>query len=114
MKIWDELLKVRIENKEKFQKLFSETVRKVSHSNFNLNVGEFEKEDYYLVVEENRHNSYFVHIVPKQVYPLFKKIQQIPNEFLGFSVLAGKHNNKDVRVSCFGVPCGNLGKALFK
>jgi len=36
------------------------------------------------------------------------------NQFLGFSVVAGKYKNKDVRVSCFGVECGKLGRSLFR
>jgi hypothetical protein len=115
MKIWDELLRIQIDNKERFQKLFSETVDKIKDNNFDLRIGEIEKEYYFIVVEENRQNSYFVNIVPKQVYNLFKKMQiEAKNDFLGFSVLAGKHKGRDVRVSCFGVPCGILGKSLFK
>jgi len=113
MQIWDKLLQVNLDNKEKFQRLFFETVDKVKRGDFALKVGETVKEDYYIVVEENRMDSYFVHIVPKQVYALFKEMQaKMPDEFMGYSVLAGKFNDKNVRVSCFGVQCNLLGKAL--
>ena len=115
MNIWDKLSQVNITDKERFQSLFSETVKKVQNNEFTLVHGETEKEGYYIVIEESRMNSYFVHIVPKQVYSLFKEMQTTaPQQFLGFSVLAGKHNNKDVRVSCFGVKCSLLGKSLAK
>lgn len=115
MKVWDKLSEVDIDNKELFQNLFSEIVAKIQRRKFELKVGETEKENYHLIIEENRMNSYFVHIVPKQAYSLFREIQkQAPNQFLGFSVVAGKHGNKDVRVSCFGIQCNLLGKSLIK
>lgn len=115
MKIWDKLSQVDIVDKEKYMKVYSETIKKIQNNNFLLNVGEIEKEDYYIVIEANRMNSYFVHIVPKQVWGLFKEMQEkAPNEILGFSVMIGKYNNKDVRVSCFGVQCDLLGKSLFE
>jgi len=114
MNIWDKLSQVNLEDKKKFQKIFSDVVNKIQNNAFPLTVGETEKEDYYIVIEENRMSSYFVHIVPKQVYELFKEMQEkAPNQVLGFTVMAGKHNNKDVRVSCFGIQCNLLGKALF-
>ena len=113
MNIWDELSKVDIEDKARFQELFSDVVSKIKNNEFELKIGEKEKEDYYMVIEENRMVGYFVHIVPKEVYWLFKKMQET-NQFLGFSVVAGKYRNKDVRVSCFGVQCNLLGKSLIK
>ncbi len=115
MKPWDKLSQVNVENKEKYQIIFAEIVKKIQSNSFPLNIGEEKKEDYTLVVEDNRMNCYFVHIVPEQVYDLFKEMQQkAPNEVLGFSVMAGKYNNKEIRVSCFGIPCNLLGKALFE
>jgi hypothetical protein len=84
------------------------------NNSFEVVVGEKDYSDYYVIIEANRLNSYFVHIVPKPTYELFKKMQNsIKNQMLGFTVLAGKHKEKDVRVSCFGVECGLLGKSLF-
>ena len=115
MNIWNKLSQVNIKNKEKYTKLFFEIVNKVRNNQYNLKEGIEEKEDYYIVNEENRNNSFFVHIVPKEVFDLFKEMQEkAPNEFLGFSVLAGKKKNKDVRVSCFGVECNIVGKSLLK
>lgn len=115
MNIWDKLLQVNIENKERFERLFSETVDKVRKNSFSITVGEVEKEDYYIVIEETRMDGYFVHIVPKQVYNLFKEMQlRIKNQSIGFSVVAGEYAGKNVRVSCFGVRCDLLGKSLFK
>jgi len=111
----DRLTELKIKDKEKFQKIFSKTIKEIQDKRFIVNFGEKQFNDYYLITEENRLNSYFIHIVPKEAYDLFKDLQiKIPNDFLGFSVLAGKLNNKDIRVSCFGVECSKLGKSLFK
>lgn len=112
MKVWDELLQLDIKNKERFQDLFSYYVNEIGNERLKLDIGEADKGDYSLIIEDNRLGSYFVHIVPKEAYSLFKKMPA--NQFLGFSVVAGKYKNKDVRVSCFGVECGKLGKALLK
>jgi len=62
-----------------------------------------------VIVETNRLRSYFVHIVPEESYNLFKEIsQKAPQQFLGFSVFVKKYHDKDVRVSCFGIPCSLL------
>ncbi len=114
MDIWNRLAQINIKNKKRFQNLFSEIVSEFQAGKFNLTIGEIENTDYFTVIEDNRMDSYFIHIVPKEIYGLFKEMQKIPNSFLGFSVLAGSHNNKDVRVSCFGVQCSLLGKALIK
>jgi hypothetical protein len=115
MKLWDKLLQADVKDKARFQNLFSETVGAVGAGNFPLNAGETEYSDYWIVIEEDRVASHFIHIVPKEVYALFKEMQaSAPNDMLGFSVLAGKHEGKDVRVSCFGVQCNLLGKSLFK
>jgi len=114
MKIWDKLLEVGIDNKERYEKIFSETIEKIRNNDFPIKIGELEREDYYIVTEESRMDSLFIHIVPKQVYNLFKEMQKLaPNEFLGFSILIGKYGEKDIRVSCFGVECSVLGKGLF-
>lgn len=113
MKIWDKLLQADVRNKSKFQKLFSDTVDKISKGDFDFSPGEKELKDHFVVVEDSRMGSYFVHIVPKEVYKLFIEMKvEAPNDFIGFSVLAGKHKGKDVRVSCFGVQCNLLGKSL--
>jgi len=115
MNIWDKLSKINIKNKEKYTKIFSEIIKKIKNNEYKLEERIEEKEDYFIVNEENRKNSFFVHIVPKEAYYLFKEMKEkAPNEFLGFSVLAGKKEDKDIRVSCFGIPCSLLGKGLIK
>ena len=114
MGIWDKLSQVNLEDKEKYAKVYSEIVKKIQNNDFLIDVGETEKDDYYIVVEANRMDSYFVHVVPKQVWGLFKEMQEkAPNEILGFSVMVGKQDDKEIRVSCFGVQCNLLGKSLF-
>jgi len=106
MSIWNKLLEADVKDKKKFQQIFAETIQSIRNGNFSLNAGEMEKTDHFIIVEDNRLGSY---------YRLFKELQQkAPDKFLGFSVLAGMCHNKEVRVSCFGVPCNVLGKALFK
>ena len=113
MSYYDELSRLEIKNKPKYQKLFSQLVTRVQKGKFKLSLGIKEFKEYFIVTEEDRMNSYFIHLVPKQAMYLFKAMQPQPG-FLGFSVLAGKQNNKDVRVSCFGVECNRLGKSLIK
>lgn len=104
-----------MDNKEKYQRVFAEVVKKIQKNDFPLNIGEINEGDYTIVIEDNRMNSYFVHVVPKQVYNLFKEMQEkAPNEILGFSILAGRYNEREIRVSCFGVQCNLLGKSLIK
>ena len=112
MSIWTKLSEVNVQNKERFAGLFKEIVNQVQQGQFVLSEGEKEGDDHYVVQETSRANSHFISIVPKEVYPLFKEMQgKAPNQFLGYSVLAGS-NGKDVRVTCFGVPCNLLAKAL--
>lgn len=110
MNIWDKLLEVDVKNKEKFVKIFSDVVKMIGEGIFDFK--EKKEDNYSIVIEENRVGSYFVHIVPDEVLELFKEMKKIEG-FLGFSVLAGKYKNKDVRVSCFGIECNKLGKGLF-
>ena len=55
-------------------KIFAETIEKIK-GGYVFEVGEREEEDYFIVVEENRMDSYFVHIVPKEIYKLFTGIR---------------------------------------
>ncbi len=113
MNIWNKLSQVDLKNKEKYTKIFSETVQKIKNSEFVFKEGIEEKEDYFIVNETK--DNLFVYIVPKEVFELFREMKEkAPDEFLGFSVLAGKIDEKDVRVSCFGVPCSLLGKSLIE
>lgn len=113
MSYWQELSSLEIKNKPKYQRLFSQLVARVQKGKFKIQPGIKEFKEHYIVTEEDRMNSYFIHLVPKQAMYLFKAMQT-QQGFLGFSVLAGKYNNKDIRVSCFGVECSRLGKSLIK
>jgi len=113
--IWDKLGKTNIKQKEKFAKIFADLVKDIRLDNYNFSANTVDKGDYFIIHEENRQNSFFISIVPKEVYPLFKEMQEkAPNQFLGFSVLCGKKQEKDIRVTCFGVPCSLLAKSLIK
>ncbi len=115
MSIWDNLLAVNISDKSFYQDIFSTVVNLVKNNNFSFDKELISKQKYYIVVENNRLNGYFVHVVPKAVYSLFLEMQKkIVDAPLGFSVLAGKYNNRDVGVSCFGIECSLLGKSLIK
>jgi len=113
MKIWDKLLEVDVEDKEKYIEVFVDIIKQVKEDRFAFKIGDVDEGDYYIVVEENRMNSYFIHVVPKEVYDLFKEMQkEATDEFLGFSVIAGKFNGKDIRISCFGIPCNLAAKFM--
>lgn len=116
MNIWDKLEKTNIKEKEKFAKIFAELVNDIRSNNYNFSPNTIiDKGEYFIVNEENRQNSFFITIVPKEVYPLFKEMQEkAPNEFIGFSILCGKKQEKDIRATCFGVPCSLLAKSLIK
>lgn len=113
MKVWEKLSQVNVDNKEKYMGLFSGIVKQIIDNKYEFKEGIEEKEFCYIVNEKNRLNSLFVHIVPKDLFKLFREMQEkAPNEFLGFSVLVGKKENMDIRVSCFGIPCNLLAKTL--
>jgi hypothetical protein len=113
--LWNKLEKKKLKNKEKIINAFLQLVEQVTSKQYNFQEGEFKSKDYYIVNEYGRLNSYFVHVVPKQFYKIFKELRKKePHAFLGFSMLCGKYNDKDIRVSCFGVPSTDLIKALLK
>ncbi len=77
----------------------------ISLSNIN------DKGEHMLITEEYRIDSYFANIAPKSILNLFKEMQvKAPNEILGFSVMVEKFENKEVRVSCFGIQRNLLTK----
>jgi len=109
MKIWEKISNIQIENPDRFKTIFKETLKNGKDGLFKFKYLEHKEGDYYIIVETDRLNSYFIHIVPEEVYNLFKEISlSEPQQFLGFSILIGKHNGKDVRLSCFGIPCNKL------
>lgn len=110
MKPFDKLSELKIENKEFFATLFKGIVNKVQNNEFKIEFGEKEYSTHYIITDK-RLDSIFINIVPKQAYTLFI---QMPKTFTGFTVLTGKHNNQEVRVSCFGIECSILAKSLIK
>ena len=102
-KMWKELEKVNIKNQERYLKLFRDIINKVQLNEYDFK--DKEGKNYYLINEKNKN---FVHIVPKELIKLFNKMKEkAPEEFLGFTVLI---NN--TRISCFGIPCHILSKAI--
>ncbi len=112
--LWERIEGSEAKHAEECLSLFSETVKAAGSAKYVFSEGVKEKGKCYVISESGRKGSLFVHVVPKDLIRLFREAQKkAPDEFLGFSVLAGKHNGMDVRVSCFGIPCGLAGKALF-
>lgn len=103
--MWEKLEKVNIKNKEKYLGLFKNLIADIKSGRFDFT--DKENEDY-CIVNEIRMDSKFVHLVPKELMELFNELKQkSPDEFLGFTILI---NN--TRVSCFGIPCSELTKAI--
>jgi hypothetical protein len=101
----EELEKINLENKERYVGLFRNLLE-------NAQKGSIRDEDYEdcILVRENLKGKELITIVPNLLINLFKELREkYPDEFLGFSVLV---NNK--RISCFGVECSELGKAVIK
>lgn len=102
-KMWEELEKVNIKNQERYLELFKDLINKIRLNKYDFK--DKEGEDYYLINEKNKN---FVRIIPKELIKLFNEMKEkAPEEFLGFTVLI---NN--TRVSCFGIPCHILSKAI--
>ena len=103
--MWKELEKVNIENKERYVELFRDLIEQIKKGRFNFK--DYQGNDYYIINEE-KNGEKFVYIVPLNLINLFNNmIASAPNEFLGFTVLVNK-----TRVSCFGIPCSELSKAV--
>jgi len=111
--LWDELAQLKVQNAERYATLFARIVHDAKLFRYDLHEEMKTYDDHVIVCERNRAGSSFIHLVPKEAFPLFRKMQiNHSNEFLGFSVLCGRRHNQDLRVSCFGVPCNMLSKAL--
>ncbi|MEK6888886.1 MAG: hypothetical protein AABW80_02140 [Nanoarchaeota archaeon] len=105
-----EIGNIKVDNKERYIKAFIDLIKSVKSNCFNYQDKEYTD---YLIINENRLNSHFIHIVPKEILNTFNKIKDSnPEQFLGFSIFLGKYNDKEVRVSCFGIPCSDLTRAI--
>jgi len=105
-----ELLKIEVKNPDIYVKEFKSLLKEIKKDEY-----DFKDKDYnsFLIINEIRLDSFFVHIVPKELFDIFNKMKDSnPEQFLGFSILAGKRLDKPVRLSCFGIPCSELTKAI--
>jgi len=99
--MWEKLEKVNLENKERYLELFRQLIKQIKLGKYDFK--NKEGEDYLIINEKN-----IVNIVPKELAGLFNEMKaKAPEEFLGFTVLVNK-----TRVSCFGIPCSLLSKAI--
>ena len=105
MEMWERLQQVDVGDEERYLELFKKLINDVESGDYDF--VDREGEDYY-IINENRMDTKFVHIVPKELMGLFNEMKsKLPQDFLGFTVLV----NKTI-VSCFGIPCSVLSKAI--
>lgn len=111
--IWQRLNSVKISVKGECIDAFLRIMREVENGSYALQLGDQDKGKYVVVHEQERQGSMFVHVVPKEAYKIFQEMRrQMPDSFLGFSVLCGKIAGKPVRVSCFAVPTSDITRAI--
>lgn len=111
--LWQKLLGTKIKNKEFYAGKFNELVQGIQKNTVDLK--KLPEEKNYFIDKKESCNELMLTIVPKELKALFDELKAAqPDSFLGFTVLAGKQKNKQVRVSCFGVECSILSKALIK
>ena len=66
-------------------------------------------DEYKLVTEAQRKDAIYVHIVPMELYNLFRKWQKTHMyTFEGKSILLGRRNEKELRVTFYGVDLEQL------
>jgi len=105
-----EIENINIKHKEKYAKAFRKLLNQIKENKFDF---KNHQEKDYLIFNEERLDSHFIHIVPKELMPIFNKIRKDnPNDFLGLSILVGKKQEREVRLSCFGIPCHILTKEI--
>ncbi len=91
-------------DQERFKKIFKELISSVTYKKTSFEDRVEEKEDYYIVTEENRRGSHYVHLVPKVIYHKFRGFQiKSPNKEPPHSLLCGRKGQKEIKVACFGV-----------
>ena len=106
MSIFDRLFELRIANKEKYAELFRNTVESVRKGTFNFSQREVVGDGHRMIQDESGSGNCFVYIVPNEAWNLFQEMKNnVGEQPLGFSVLAGKFNEREVRVCCFGIEC---------
>ncbi len=111
--IWEKARTIKIKNKEKIIRNFLKIVKDVKEKKYKFKKGDVEMNGFWLVNEENRNGSSFIHIVPKESYETFNEIKRrMPEMILGFSILCGKNKNKSLKVSCYGIPIADINKVM--
>jgi len=111
--MWQRLASLKISGKDECIQAFVRIMREVENGSYAMQLGDQDKGSYILVHEQQRQGSMFIHVVPKEAYKVFQEMRsQMPDSFLGFSVLCGKIAGKPVRVSCFAVPTSDITRAI--
>ncbi len=105
-----EIENININNKEKYTDIFIRLLKKLRRGDFDY---QDSIEEDFAIINEDRLGGHFVHVVPSELLLIFERVRKDnPNDFLGLSVLVGKKKDKEVRLSCFGVPCSELTRGL--
>ena len=107
-----EIERINVKNKRLYLEIFEKLLKEIRLKKFDFKDS---KNEDYLIVNEERLNSHFVHLVPRELESVFYEIKKNnPDTFLGFTILVGKTEGTDVRLSCFGLPCSELTKVILK
>ena len=95
---------VRQNEVERYKKLFRDTVEYVIHKKTNFEDRVEEKDEYYVVTEEDRAGCHYVHLVPGSLYHKFRGFQiNSPTKEPGQYLLCGRKGGRSIKVACFGV-----------
>lgn len=111
--LWQKLEKIQIRSKKECIESFVKLLKDVESGKYKFEEGVTDMGKYFVVNETGRQKSNFVHVVPKEAYEIFEEMRRsMPDSFLGFSVLCGKINGRDARVSCFAVPTSEITRSM--
>jgi len=95
---------LNIKNPEILADAFSKLVQDIQFSEEEIRDDVEDKGDYFIVMEENRAGSHFVHIVPKELYDEFRVLQtKRPQDLVGSAILVGRKNGKEIYATIFGI-----------
>ena len=87
-----------------YLRLFLELVEFVRTKKMDFNDSVEEKDDHYVVTEEERGGCSYVHLVPKDLFHKFRGVQiNAPSKMFDDCVVCGRKNGKEIRVMCFGL-----------
>lgn len=79
-------------------------------SDFSSNIQEF-GDEYKLVTESQRPSNIYIHIVPTELFHLFREWQeQHLYTFEGKSILLGRRDNKELRLAFFGIDLDEINQ----